>query len=79
MTDIEDAFKRLDNLTREEVQMAIAQVLKATSEIKEGTQPHCPVTNSTLNHRPLRYRESPRGYETDGEHGERNDGERGRN
>jgi hypothetical protein len=40
MTDIEDAFKRLDNLTREEVQMAIAQVLKATSEIKEGAQPH---------------------------------------
>jgi chromosome segregation ATPase len=34
-TDIEDALKRLDNLTREEVQMAIAQILKAMSELKE--------------------------------------------
>jgi hypothetical protein len=37
-TDIEDALKRLDNLTREEVQMAIAQILKAMSELKEGEQ-----------------------------------------
>jgi hypothetical protein len=29
-TDIEDALKRLDRLTEEEVQMAAAQVLKAT-------------------------------------------------
>ncbi len=38
--DIEDALKRLDNLTREEVRMAIAQVMKATSELKGGAQPH---------------------------------------
>jgi hypothetical protein len=35
-TDIEDAFKRLDDLTREEVQMAIAQILEATNELKAG-------------------------------------------
>jgi len=29
-TDIEDALARLDKLTREEAQMATAQVLKAT-------------------------------------------------
>ena len=29
-TDIEDALKRLDRLTKEEAQMAAAQVLKAT-------------------------------------------------
>ena len=37
-TDIEDAFKMLDNLIGEEVRMAIAQTLKATIEHKEGTQ-----------------------------------------
>ncbi|KAF8262464.1 hypothetical protein EI94DRAFT_708298 [Lactarius quietus] len=35
-TDIEDALKRLDALTREEVQMAIAQILKATDELKDN-------------------------------------------
>ncbi|KAH8987308.1 hypothetical protein EDB92DRAFT_2105035 [Lactarius akahatsu] len=34
-TDIEDALKSLDNLTREEVWMAIAQVLEDTSELQE--------------------------------------------
>ena len=42
-TDIEDALKRLDLLIQEEVQMAIAQILKATSEVKDqvkdGTLP----------------------------------------
>ena len=37
-TDIEDGLKRLDSLIQEEVQMAIAQILKATTEVKEGTQ-----------------------------------------
>jgi hypothetical protein len=37
-TDIEDALKRLDDLTREEVQLAIAQILKATKELKDGAQ-----------------------------------------
>ena len=32
-TDIEDALKRLDQLTQEEVRMAIAQVLKLTHGI----------------------------------------------
>jgi hypothetical protein len=36
-TDIEDALKRLDNLIQEEVQMAIAQTLKSTTEVK-GTR-----------------------------------------
>ncbi|KAN0141931.1 hypothetical protein V8E53_000393 [Lactarius tabidus] len=36
-TDIEDAFKRLDNLMQEEVRMAIAQTLKATIEHKEDS------------------------------------------
>ncbi|KAF8260659.1 hypothetical protein EI94DRAFT_883670 [Lactarius quietus] len=35
-TDIEDALKRLDRLIQEEFQMAIAQVLKATTEVKDG-------------------------------------------
>jgi hypothetical protein len=34
-TDIEDALKRLDMLIQEEVQMAIAQILKVTSEVKD--------------------------------------------
>jgi hypothetical protein len=34
-TDIEDALKRLDVLTREEAQMAAAQVLKATHTIDD--------------------------------------------
>ncbi|KAF8263115.1 hypothetical protein EI94DRAFT_1704258 [Lactarius quietus] len=38
-TDIEDALKRLDTLIQEEVQMAIAQILKATNEVKDGAQP----------------------------------------
>jgi hypothetical protein len=35
-TDIEDALKRLDDLTREEVQMAIAQILETTNELKNS-------------------------------------------
>ncbi|KAH9026549.1 hypothetical protein EDB84DRAFT_337595 [Lactarius hengduanensis] len=35
-TDIEDALRRLDNLIQEEVQMAIAQTLKVTTEVKDG-------------------------------------------
>ena len=34
-TDIEDALKRLDNLTQEEVQMAAAQVLNATQAVDD--------------------------------------------
>jgi len=37
ITDIEDSFKRLNNLIEDEVRMAIAQTLKATIEHKEGT------------------------------------------
>ncbi|KAI9437504.1 hypothetical protein H4582DRAFT_2129360 [Lactarius indigo] len=36
-TDIEDALKTLDSLIQEEVQMAIAQILKVTTEAKDGT------------------------------------------
>jgi len=39
-TDIEDALKRLDTLTQEEVRIAIAQILKAISELKDGARPH---------------------------------------
>ncbi|KAH8993442.1 hypothetical protein EDB92DRAFT_1854195 [Lactarius akahatsu] len=35
-TDIEDALRRLDSLIQEEVQMAIAQTLKVTTEVKDG-------------------------------------------
>ena len=38
-TDVENALKRLDSLTREEVQIAIAQVLKAMSELRDGGHP----------------------------------------
>ncbi|KAI9448938.1 hypothetical protein BJY52DRAFT_1193023 [Lactarius psammicola] len=34
-TDIEDAIKRLDSLIQEEVQMAIAQILKVTTEVND--------------------------------------------
>ncbi|KAH9019496.1 hypothetical protein EDB84DRAFT_614294 [Lactarius hengduanensis] len=37
-TDIEDALKRLDSLTQEEVRMAIAQILKAMAELKDGAK-----------------------------------------
>ena len=35
-TDIEDALKRLDKLTNEEVRMVTAQVLEATHAIDDG-------------------------------------------
>ena len=38
-SDIEDALKRLDSLIQEEVQMAIAQILKVTTEVKDSTWP----------------------------------------
>ena len=68
-SDIEDALKRLDSLIQEEVQMAIAQILKATTEVKDGMQPCQPFTTTTqrltltplrclLNARPLRCRQS---------------------
>ena len=53
-TDIEDALKRLDSLIQEEVQMATAQILKVTTEAKDGTVPYRPVTDITLNARPPR-------------------------
>ncbi|KAF8257820.1 CHAT domain-containing protein [Lactarius quietus] len=36
--DIEDALKRLDNLIQEEVQMAIAQTMKATLDLKQDAK-----------------------------------------
>ena len=39
-TDIEDALKRLDSLIQEEVQMAIALILRATTGVKYGTRPY---------------------------------------
>ena len=59
--DIQDALKRLDSLIQEEVQMAIIQILKATTEIKDGTQP-CRPFIATLNVRPLRCRQSQGSY-----------------
>jgi hypothetical protein len=60
-TDIEDALKRLDSLIQQEVQMAIAQILKATTEVKDGTRPYEPFT-TTLNARPLRCRQCQNSY-----------------
>ncbi|KAI9459941.1 hypothetical protein BJY52DRAFT_1264690 [Lactarius psammicola] len=37
-TDIEDALKRLDSLTQEEVRMAIAQVLKGINGLKDDAK-----------------------------------------
>jgi hypothetical protein len=34
-TDVEDALKRLDNLTQKEVQMLVAQNLRATHTVDE--------------------------------------------
>ncbi|KAH8993415.1 hypothetical protein EDB92DRAFT_1980540 [Lactarius akahatsu] len=39
-TDIEDALKKLDSLIQEEFQMATAQILKVTTEAKDGTRPY---------------------------------------
>ena len=72
--DIEDAFKRLDDLTREEVQMAIAQILRATKELKNGAQSHGSVTDSTLSFPLLRYQKIRQRRGTDGEHGVRDKG-----
>jgi hypothetical protein len=67
-TDIEDALKRLDLLIQEEVQMAIAQILKATSEVKDqlkdGKLPS-PVANISLNAHPPRCRQNQQGYASD--------------
>ena len=73
-TDIEGALKRLDGLTREEVQMAIAQILKATNELRDSAQLHWQGTNSTLNFRSLRCHEIKRGYAADGEYRGQNKG-----
>ena len=35
MTDLEDAVKRLDNLTQEEARMALAEVLRITQRVRE--------------------------------------------
>ena len=77
-TDIEDALKKLDELTREEVQLAIAQILKATKELKSGVHTHGFVTNLPLNVPPLRCHEIQRRCRTDGERGGRNKGRLGR-
>jgi hypothetical protein len=37
-TDIEDALKRLENLSHDEALMATVQVLKVTHEVIEGVQ-----------------------------------------
>ncbi|KAH9177275.1 hypothetical protein EDB89DRAFT_2240068, partial [Lactarius sanguifluus] len=37
-TDIEDALKRLDGLTQEEVRMAIVHVLKSINELRDGAK-----------------------------------------
>ena len=76
-TDIENALKRLDVLTREEVQIAIAQVLKAMSELRDGTHSPLPGNNFTLNIRTLRCREGQRDRRTDRECRKRNKGRRG--
>ena len=47
-TDIEDALKRLDSLIQEEFQMAMAQILQVTTEVKAGTRTYRPVTHITL-------------------------------
>jgi hypothetical protein len=76
-TDIENALKRLDSLTREEVQIAIAQVLKVMSELRDGTHPPRSGNNSTPNIRTLRCRGSQRDRTTDREHRKRNKGRGG--
>ena len=38
MTDIQDALKRLYSLIQEESLMATAQILKITTEVKDGSQ-----------------------------------------
>ena len=38
MTDLEDAVKRLDNLTQEEARMALAEVLRITHSIRDKVQ-----------------------------------------
>ena len=42
--------------------MAIAQILKATTEAKDGMRPYQPVTYVILNTRPPRCRKNQRGH-----------------
>ena len=42
--------------------MVIAQILKFSTEVKDGTRPYRPVTNITLNNRPPRCRQNRCGY-----------------
>ncbi len=45
--------------------MVTAQILKVTTEVKDGTRPYRPVTNITLKARPPRFRQNQHGYATD--------------
>ena len=64
-TDIEDTLKRLDSLIQEEVQTAIARILKVTTEVKDGTRSYRPVTNVALNASPNRCRQNQHSYAAD--------------
>ena len=71
----------LDGLTREEVQLAIALILKATKELRDGAQSHGSdrsVTDPTLNFPPCRCHEIQQLCGTDGEHDGRNEERLGR-
>ena len=46
---MEDALKEFDRLMREEVPMAIAQILEMMNEHKDGAEPIRPVTHLMLN------------------------------
>jgi hypothetical protein len=56
MADIEDALKRLDSLIQEEFQMLMAQVLKVTTEVKDGARRYRLITNITFKVRSSRCR-----------------------
>ncbi len=45
--------------------MAIAQILKVTTEVKDGTRPNRPVSYVTLKARPPRCRRNQHGYAAD--------------
>ena len=66
-TDIEDALKKLASLIQEEFQMVMAQVLKVTTEVKDGTRRNRQVTTITLNSRRARCRKYQPYCAADGE------------
>ena len=52
-TDLEDAVKRLDNLTQEEARMALAEVLRVTQNIRDEVKIVIEGARGVFSHSPI--------------------------